>query len=350
MTRHLSLSRCVPLRFLLLAALLAAAPMQALRAQEAVPVFRGATITISIGYPPGGGFDLYARLLARTIGKHIPGHPSVIAQNVVGAGSLKLANSLYTVAPKDGTAIGLVAQTLPLDQLLGAPGINFDFAKFTVIGRMAPSGTVVISSKRKPVKTLEDMRKHELAIAATGPSSEAYIVPALLNNLAGARFNITSGYAGTQEMIIAMERGEADAATVIVSSLLTQFARLVQNKEVNVLVQNALQRDPAFPDVPTTMDAALTDEGREIMKLFALGNEIGRSFILPPGVPADRIAILRKAFMDSMTDPDLVAAAKKGGIDLDPKSGDEIQGMIHGISGASRDLLQKALAAKQWAK
>jgi tripartite-type tricarboxylate transporter receptor subunit TctC len=317
---------------------------------QTVTPFKGATITISIGYPPGGGFDLYARLLARFYGKHIPGNPSIVSQNVVGAGSLKLANTLYAISPRDGTAIGMVAQTLPVDQLLGSPGISFDFSKFAVVGRMAPSGTVVISSNKKPVRSIEDARKETLVVAATGPSSEAFIVPALLNNLAGTKFKITSGYAGTQEMVIAMERGEADAATVIVSSLVTQFSRLLQNREITVLVQNALQRDATFPDVPTTMDVALTPEGREIMKLFAIGNDIGRSFILPPGVPADRVAMLRTTFMETMADPELQAAAKTGGIDLDPKSGEEIQAMIASISGMPPNLLKKAAEAKQWGK
>jgi tripartite-type tricarboxylate transporter receptor subunit TctC len=318
-------------------------------AQTAAP-FKGATITISIGYPAGGGFDLYARLLARYYGKHVPGNPSIVSQNVVGAGSLKLANTLYAISPRDGTAIGMVAQTLPVDQLLGSPGINFDFAKFSVIGRMAPSGTVLVSSNKQPVRSIEDARKEQLVIGATGPSSEAFIVPALLNNLAGTKFKITSGYAGTQEMVIAMERGEADGATIIVSSLVTQFSRLLQNNEVSILVQNALKRDPAFPDIPTTMDAALTAEGREIMKLFAIGNDIGRSFILPPGVPQDRVAILRTAFMETMADRELQAAAKTGGIDLDPMRGEDIQAMITSISEMSPDLLKKAAEAKQWSK
>lgn len=335
--------------WLWIAGLLAAMSPHA-QAQQAAPTFRGATITVYVGFGPGGGFDLYARLLAQHYGKHIPGNPTLIVQNVVGAGSLKLANTLYATAPKDGTAMGLVAQTLPLDQLLGSPGISFEFAKFSIIGRMATSGTVVVTSTRKPVRTIQDMRKQELAIAATGPSSEAYIVPALLNNLAGAKFKIISGYTGTQEMVVAMERGEADAATIIVSSLATQFSRLMKEKSVNVLVQNALQRDPAFPDVPTTVDAASTDEGKAIMKLFAVGSEVGRSFIAPPGLPPERLAVLRKAFMETMSDPDLVATAQNQGLDLEPMDGAGVQKMIAGISSMPPDLLKKALAAKQWNK
>jgi tripartite-type tricarboxylate transporter receptor subunit TctC len=335
---------------LLLTAIFATTPFHAARAEESAPPLKGAQITISIGYGAGGGFDLYSRLLARFIGKHIPGNPTIIAQNVVGAGSLKLANNLYAQAPRDGTAIGMVAQTLPVDQLLGSPGISFDYSKFNAIGRMATSGTVVISRQTIPVKSIEDVKNLPVAIAATGPSSEAFIVPALLNNLIGTKFNIIGGYAGTQEMMIALERGEADAATVIISSLMSQFSRFMKNKEVNVLVQNSLQRDPAFPEVPTTVELARNDDDRQIMKLFAVGSDIGRSIIAPPGVPAERVAILRRAFMDTMNDPEFIAAAKKSEFDLEPMNGADLQSMINGIGGMQPELLRKAAEAKKWSR
>ena len=349
MNRELTRSRPA-LLVLLLAAILTAISSRPLRADDSDTPFKGAQLTLSVGYGAGGGFDLYARLLARFLGKHIPGNPTVIVQNVVGAGSLKLANSLYNQAPKDGTAIGMVAQTLPVDQLLGSPGISFDFAKFNVIGRMATSGTVVISWHTVPVKTIEDVRKRPITIAATGPSSEAAIVPALLNNLFGTKFKIVTGYAGTQEMSIAMERGEADAMTTIISSLFSQFARFMADKQINVLVQNSLRRNSAFPDVPTTVDLVDNDDDRQIMKLFAIGSDIGRSVIAPPGVPADRIAILRKGFMDAMNDPELIATAKKSDIDLEPLDGAAVQAMIDGISAMSPALLKSALDAKSWNK
>jgi tripartite-type tricarboxylate transporter receptor subunit TctC len=241
-----------------------------------------------------------------------------------------------------------MAQTLPVDQILGSPGINFDFSKFNVVGRMATSGTVFVSWHTVPVKSIQDVQKTEITIAATGPSSEAFIVPAVLNNVVGTKFKIVSGYTGTQEMMIAMERREVDSAGFIVSSLTTQFARFLENKQVNALVQNSLKRDKRFPNVPTTIDLARNDEERDILTLFALGNEFGRSFVLPPGVPAETVAIWRKAFSDTMSDPELIAAAKKGGLDLEPENGESIQTMIAKISKTSPELAKKALAAKQW--
>ena len=161
-------------RLLALAAALAMLPARIALAEDAAP-FKGAQITLSIGYAAGGGFDLYARLLARFLGRHIAGNPTLVAQNVIGAGSLKLANNLYNLAPKDGTAIGMVAQTLPVDQVLGSSGISFDYAKFNVIGRMATSGTVIVSWHEAPVKLIEDVQKRQIAIAATGPSSEPIV-------------------------------------------------------------------------------------------------------------------------------------------------------------------------------
>ncbi len=328
------------------AVLLTTAPDRSSRAEDAQP-FNGNKLTISVGYGAGGGFDLYCRLLGRFIGKHIPGNPTVIVQNVTGAGSLKLANYLYNNAPKDGTAIGMVAQTLPVDQLLGGPGINFDYSKFNIVGRMATTATLLVAWHTVPVKTIEDAEKYQISIAATGPSSEASILPAVLNNLIGTKFKIVRGYRGTSGMMIALERHEVDASTVIVSSLMSQFSRLLRDKSINVLVQNSLKRNSAFPNVPTTIELARDDDTRTLMKLFAVGGEIGRTIIAPPGVSKDVVAMLQKAFMDTMKDPEFIAAAKQSKLDLAPMNGEEMQSIINSISATPKPLLKRALAAKQ---
>ena len=336
-----------PLRILLLTAMLAAMPLCAPRADDAMP-FKGARITISVGYGAGGGFDLYARTLARFIAKHIPGDPTVIVQNVTGAGSLKLANLLYNVSPKDGTTIGMVAQTLPVSQQLGSPGIKFDFANFEAIGRMATMDTAVVVWHTVPVKTIADAEKKTMNVAATGPSSDAFITPAVLNNIIGTKFKIISGYNGTRATITALERHEADATTVSISSLLAGFAHYIKNKDVHVIVQNALTRNPAFPDAPTMIELARNNDDRRILTLFATGGAIGRFFIAPPGVPANRVAILRKAFMDTMHDPEFLAAAKKSRLSLEPMDGEKLQALIGGLGGMPEPLLKRALAAEKW--
>ena len=333
----------------LLAAVLAATPLCAPRADDAMP-FKGTRITISVGYGAGGGFDLYARVLARFIGKHIPGEPTVIVQNVTGAGSLKLANSLYNVSPKDGTAIGMVAQSLPVSQVLGSPGIKFDFAKFQAIGRMASMDTAVIVWHTVPVKTIADAQQKTMNVAATGPSSDAFITPAVLNNIIGTKFNIISGYTGTRATMTALERREADATTVSISSLLAEFSSYIKSKDAHAIVQNALKRHPAFPDAPTMVELARNDDDRRILTLFAAGSAIGRFFIVPPGVAADRVAILRKAFMETMSDPALIAAAEKSHLELEPMSGQELQAVIAGLGGMPPALLERALAAQKWSK
>lgn len=337
------------LRALALTILLAAVPLSAPRANDAMP-FKGARITISVGYGAGGGFDLYARTLARFIGRHIPGDPTVIVQNVTGAGSLKLANVLYNVLPKDGTAIGMVAQTLPVSQVLGSTGIKFDFAKFEAIGRMATMDTAVVVWHTVPVKTIAEAEKKTINVAATGPSSDSFITPALLNNVIGTKFNIIRGYAGTRAAMTALERHEADATTVSISALQAGYSRYVKNKDIHVIVQNALTRNPAFPNAPTMIELARNNDDRRILKLFATSGAFGRYFIVPPGVPAARVAILRKAFMETMHDPALLAAAKKARLSLEPMDGKDLQALFASLGGMPPALLKRALAAEKWSK
>lgn len=335
---------------LLLSAALATVPLSASHAADAAMPFKGARITLSVGYGAGGGFDLYARVLARYFGKHIPGEPTVIVQNVTGAGSLKLANALYNVSPKDGTAIGMVAQSLPVSQVLGAPGIRFDFAKFEAIGRMATMDTAVIVWHTVPVKTIADAMRKKMNVAATGPSSDAFITPAVLNNIIGTKFNIISGYTGTRGTMTALERGEADATTVSISSLLAEFSGYMKSGNAHAIVQNAVKRHAAFPGVPTMIELARNDDDRRILTLFAAGSEFGRYFIVPPGVAADRVAMLRKAFMETMKDPALIAAAEKSHLELEPMDGASLQKVIAGLGGMPEPLLKRALAAQKWPK
>lgn len=345
----LRLSRSAPaLPGLLLSTILAIAPLAASHAADEAAPFKGGRITISVGYGAGGGFDLYARVLARYIGKHIPGEPTVIVQNVTGAGSLKLANSLYNVSPKDGSAIGMVAQSLPVSQVLGSPGIKFDFAKFQAVGRMATMDTAVIVWHTVPVKTVAEAMQKKMNVAATGPSSDAFITPAVLNNILGTKFNIISGYTGTRATMTALERGEADATTVSISSLLAEFASYMKSGNAHAIVQNALKRHAAFPDAPTMAELARNDDDRRILTLFAAGSEFGRYFIVPPGVTAARVAMLRKAFMETMKDPQLIAAAEKAHLELEPMDGAALQKLIAGLGGMPEPLLKRALAAQKW--
>jgi tripartite-type tricarboxylate transporter receptor subunit TctC len=303
-------------------------------------------ITISVGFGPGGGFDLYCRFLARYMGQYLPSRPTMIVQNVPGAGSIKLANILYSSSPKDGSAIGMVAQTLPVDQLLGGQGISFDFFKFGMIGRMATSQTLIISRSDHPVRNILDVRTHEVTISTTGPSSEATILPAVLNNIVKTRFKLVMGYPGTNEMVIALERKEVDATSVISSSYVSQFARLADSGAVRPLVLNSLQRSPMFKDVPTTLELATDDKSREVMRIFAIGGDVGRSIIAPPGLAQDRLEELQRAFMDVMRDQAFIKDIEQGKLDLDPLDGKSLQKMIESVGQIPPDILKSAAAAR----
>lgn len=309
--------------------------------------FKGKQVTISIGYGSGGSYDVYGRLVARYMGRYLPGSPTVVAQNMTGAGSLTLANYLYNVAPKNGTALGVIGQTIPVDQILDGKGMNFESGKFVWIGRMASGVETVVSWHSTDVKTIEDAKSREIAIAATGPSSGASIYPILLNNLVGTKFKVIRGYAGTKEMLLAMERGEAGGCGAInVSTLTSQFPEWLKESKINVLTQIAVTRHPAIPDVPTIVELAKTPDDQKVMKLFALSGDVGRSLTAPPGLTPDVVKVLRASFIATMKDAELLAFAQKSNLDIEPMAGEELQKLVAEVGTYPRPIVEKAIAAK----
>ncbi len=310
--------------------------------------FKGKTVTILIGYGAGGSYDIYGRLVARHFGKYLPGNPNVIAQNMTGAGSLTLANHLYGNAAKNGTVMGVIGQTIPVDQVLGGAGINFDSAKFNWVGRMASGVETIISWHTVPVKSIADAKKTVVVIAATGPSSGAAIYPIVLNNLLGTRFKVIRGYEGTKSMLLAMERGEAGGVGAInVATLTSQFPEWLRDKKINVLTQVAVNRHPAFPDVPTVVELAANEDDQKIMKVFAVSGDIGRALTAPPGLPPEVVAALRSSFMAMMADADLLATAKSANIDVEPMNGSDLQSLIEEVGRFPKPIIEKAIAAKR---
>lgn len=309
--------------------------------------FKGQTISVVIGYGVGGGYDIYGRIVARFLGKYLPGNPTVVAQNMTGAGSLRAAEYLYNKAPKDGTALGVIGQTIPVDQLLDAHPKNFKSEKFTWIGRMAAGTETIAVWHTSAVQSMEQAKSKVAAIAATGPSSGSAIYPTVLNNLIGTKFKVVSGYAGTKEMLLAMERGETDGCGAINASTLTsEFANWLTDKKMKVLTQVSLHRHPAFPDSPTLVDLATNDQDKQIMKLFAASGDIGRALLAPPGLQPETAAALRKAFTRMMKDPELLAMAEKNKLDVSPLDGEELQSLVADIGGTEPNIIKRAAAAK----
>jgi tripartite-type tricarboxylate transporter receptor subunit TctC len=288
-------------------------------AQPSVEAFyRGRTIEMVIGTQPGGGYDLYGRLIARAIGKHIPGQPNVIVRNMPGAGHLRMVNWLYNVAPKDGTLLATAPQALAIEQALGSDGIQYDAAKFTWIGRAAPVTEITYTWHTSKTRTLEDARKRETVMGASGPTSPTSFYLKALNALAGTRFKIITGFPGGAATELAMQRGEVEGGSKAWASMKVDNADWLRDKKVNILLQYGLARAPDLPDAPLSSELATDAAGRAALTLFARGNAMGRSIMSTPGIPAERVAALQKAFMDTMNDPELVAFAKERHIDFGP--------------------------------
>ena len=314
-------------------------------AQNAVADFyKSRTVEMIVGTNPGGGYDLYGRLVARHIGKHIPGSPNVIVKNMPGAGHLKMVNWLYNVAPKDGTVIGGAPQAIAIEQALESEGIQYDAGKFTWVGRAAPIVEITYTWHTSPTKTLEDARNRETIMGGSGPTSPTVFYLKLLNNLAGTNFKIIPSYSGTSETQLGMERGEIEGGSKAWESMKVDNADWLRDKKVNILLQYATERAPDLPDVPLFSELGKTEADRRALKLYALGNEMGRSFMSTPDVPKARADALRKAFMDAMTSPEMKAESAKLKVAIGPMDGEKVAQLINDTLDTPKDVLERARA------
>ncbi len=310
-------------------------------AQAVETFYRGKSIDMIVGYPPGGSNDLYARIVARHLGKHVPGNPTIVLRNMPGAGSIVAANYIYNIAPKDGTVLGIISPTSPLDEKLGAGGVKFESAKFTWIGRAASAVNVSFFSNTSPIQTAADMFTKEAKMAATGAGSTVVVYPTVMNNVLGTKFNLVMGYRGSGEAMLALDRGEADGHSTSLDALNAEHPDWITNGRVRILVQYGLERHPLLPDVPTCIDLAKTEEQKQILRVVMSSVEVGKMFFSTPGVPVDRVEALRRGFDEMMKDPDLIADVEKARMDLIPMRGEDLQKLIEGVSTVSPDLLAK---------
>jgi tripartite-type tricarboxylate transporter receptor subunit TctC len=299
------------------------------RAQPAADFYRGKSITMLIGYTSGGGYDIYARVLSKHIGKHIPGNPSVVPQNMPGAGSLRVANFLYNAAPKDGTVIGMFGRGMAMEPLIGASPTQFDARKFNWLGSGSDQVSLCVTWRDSPVRTWDDMRAKPFTVAGEGSGSDPDMFSTMLKNLMGVKLKLVSGYPGGPEMNLAMERGEVDGRCGWSwSSIKITKSDWLAEKKVNLLLQMSLQKSRDLPDVPLIMDLASNDRERQILKLILGRQQMGWPFIAPPDIPAERAQALRKAFGDTMQDAEFLAEAKSRLLDVNPMSGGEIEKLI----------------------
>jgi tripartite-type tricarboxylate transporter receptor subunit TctC len=305
------------------AALLALAALMAVReaaAQE--PFYKGKTVSLIVASNTAGGYDTYGRLLSRHLGTHLPGNPSFVVQNMPGAGGVRGANHLYNVAAKDGTVIGIFDQAVFLDQLLGVPGLRGDVRKFNWIGRLVGNSAVLFAWHTARVKKIADAFTTELIVAAPGSSSRLNWTA--LNTLAGTKLKLLTGYEGPSTAKIAMERGEVEAVSQPWSVLKAEHADWLRDKKINLLVQTG-ETNPGLDQLPRMIDLARDAESRRVLEIFSAPTVVGRSFVAPPALAAERVAELRAAFMAMVNDREFLADVARLNFELGPLSGAELQ-------------------------
>jgi tripartite-type tricarboxylate transporter receptor subunit TctC len=315
-------------------------------ADDVTDFYRGRTLTVLISYSVGGGYDLYARLLARFLGKHIPGNPTVVPENMPGAGGLRASNFLYSAAPKDGSVIGTFSRSIPTMPLVTPQDAHFDGRAFSWIGSMSNDTSLCLTGAKSQVKTFQDMLTKPVVMGGQFAAADSDIYAHLYKNVFGAKIKLVSGYPGTNDITLAMERGEVDGICGLSwGTLKVTHADWIKNKSVNLLVQAALKKDPELLDVPLALDLIDDPQKKQILYINFAPQAIGRPFAAPPGIPTDRKAALAKAFDETMKDPDLLAEAAKEKIDIGPMTGHEVDELLAKLYAIPPDVIEKASKA-----
>jgi tripartite-type tricarboxylate transporter receptor subunit TctC len=318
------------------------------RSQSATDFFAGKQLSVLIGTTVGGGYDLYARVLARHMGRHLPGQPTLIAKNLPGAGGLTLANYLYNRAPADGTEFATVQNGLPFERLfqtLSSEGKNalFDATQFGWIGSITQSAYVTVTWHSAPVKTLADAMTREVVLGASATSSDSYVLAMLANRLLGTKFKVVHGYPGAAEVDLAVENGEVRGeAGKDWSTLTTTRPQWIKDGKINILVQMGMSAHADLRRVPMAIDLAKSAEDRQVMEIVFAKFGMSRPFFAPPGISQGRLSVLRSAFDDTMTDPAFLAEARKLGMEVNPVRGEDVQALVTRIMRTPAELAQRA--------
>jgi tripartite-type tricarboxylate transporter receptor subunit TctC len=311
--------------------------------------YKGKQLHMIVGYPAGSGYDFYSRLLAGHLTRHISGQPGIVVQNMVGAASLKAANYLYNAAPRDGTYLGAINRSIPLAPILQTiekENIQFDPLKFTWIGSIEGAVAIGFVWAATGIQSFEDTFKREVVVSATSPSSDSYMLTNMLNNLLGTKFKIISGYPGSNDNFLAVERGEVQGYFgSTFSTMQTTRPEWLTQKKVNILIQIALTKDPALPDVPLVTDYAKSKTAQNALKVILAPLAASRPYLAPPNLPQERAVTLQTAFDETMRDPAFVADAKKSKIDVTPMTGEQIKAMLMQIYNEPEETLAAARAA-----
>lgn len=341
-------TRCfVRCRFAVMLGILLAASFAGTRpgAADAVADFyKGKSVSIVVGYEVGGGYDLYARMVAPYLGRHLPGNPNVIVQNMPGAGGLRATRYLLDAAAKDGTVLGIPSQTVSFDTLLGYSA-GVDAGKFNWLGRLAMNVEIGAAFAKTGIATISDLRGRDISVGATGGTASTSVIPFLLNKLAGTKFRIVAGYRSAYEVVLAMERGEMEMVGGIgLATVQFRFGKQIKDGTLRLVYQSGLGRHPGLPDVPNIDEFGRSEEEKHMLELFAATAAVGRSLIAPPGVPPERVAALREAVAATLADPAMRAFASEHNIVIEPASATEVEGIVRKTLATPKALAEKTKA------
>jgi tripartite-type tricarboxylate transporter receptor subunit TctC len=318
---------------------LGASPAQA-QGSDPGPFRDGKQLTMLIGFGPGGGYDRWGRTLARHIGRHLPGTPNVVAQNMPGAGSYNAANTIFSVSPKDGTVMGIIARDAPLGRLTGQTGARFDPLTISWIGTPTTETNVCIANAKATVKSVEDLQTKELILGETGAGTGTRSYPKALSAILGMKFKLIAGFPSSSDVFLAMERGEVDGICESLDSVHGKKPDWIPKKVVNVLFQGGDEINQEIKDVPGILQFARTDLQKAKIRFLYAGQGIGRPFVAPPDLPPARLKMLRDAFNATMKDPEFVTEVKRFNLDLDPRTGEQLEKLIREIYATPKEIVE----------
>lgn len=319
-------------------------PASIAKADGVADFYKGHSISLTIGYSVGGGYDAYARLLARYVGRHIPGEPSIVPQQMTGAGSLRAANYIFSVAPKDGSALGTFSRSMGIAPLLGQA--EFDSRKFTWLGSMMDDDTTCVTWNSSPIKTWNDFLSKPSKLGGLGADADPDIWALLYKNVFGAKVQLVSGYPGTNDVTLAMERGEVDGLCGLSwSTIKTRHAEWLSNHSANIIVQAALKKEPEIAAVPLATDLVRNPEQLQIIRLLLASQAMARPFAAPPDIPAERKSALIAAFDATMRDADFLAEAQKLNFEIHPVNAATIDGLLAEVYATPKDVIARAAKA-----
>ena len=326
---------------------LAAAPAAG---QSTAAFYQGSTVTMLVGSGAGGGYDTYSRVLARHMSRHIPGNPNIIVKNMPGGGSIKAANHLYNVSPKDGSVFAAVFNTLPLQPLVRKKGLKFEIRKFNWVGSIGKHQNICVTWHANPIKSFDQAKSRQVVVAATGASGNAAVYPKIFNEVLGTKFKVVTGYKASGARL-AVQRGEADGICgMSYQTLLASNPAWVLDKQINILAQIGLKPHPALKGVPMVLDMVKKPADRDILTFLMIPQEMGRPYVAPPGVPQDRLAALRGAFMATMKDAGFLKDAERTRLKVEPIDHAEMAGLVeqlHAMPAATVARAGKLLARKK---